>query len=178
MAHVDLICPECGLAFKRQVNEYNRGNKRGRKHYCSAKCACKYNIENIPADKRYHPENLVPSGWQLDNLSPFRYMFRVMKRHAAESNKEFSLELHDLREQWNKQQGVCPYTGWSLILPRTTGHSPPKTPDKASVDRIRSDVGYVKGNIQFVAMIAQFAKHDWDDSVLLEFGRALVAKHE
>lgn len=50
----------------------------------------------------------------------------------------------------------------------------PKTPDRASLDRINSSKGYVKGNNQFVALIAQFAKNEWTDSVLENFVDAFV----
>ena len=42
-------------------------------------------------------------------------------------------------------------------------HQLPLTPDRASLDRIDSDKGYVPGNIQFVSVIIQFAKNKWTD---------------
>lgn len=49
----------------------------------------------------------------------------------------------------------------------------PKTPDRASLDRIDSKKGYIKGNIQFVALIVQLAKNDWDEKVIYEFAEAI-----
>jgi len=51
-----------------------------------------------------------------------------------------------------------------------------KTPDRASLDRIDSSKGYVKGNIQFVSLIAQYAKNDWNGDVIFEFANAVKNK--
>jgi len=51
----------------------------------------------------------------------------------------------------------------------------PKTPNRASLDRIDSSKGYVKGNIQFVSLIVQYAKNEWCDFVLMDFAKAMVA---
>ena len=50
----------------------------------------------------------------------------------------------------------------------------PLTPDRASLDRIDSTKGYVKGNIQFVAVMAQYAKHGFTEQELLGFCKRVV----
>lgn len=52
----------------------------------------------------------------------------------------------------------------------------PKTPDRASLDRIDSSIGYVKGNIQFISLIAQFAKNDFSDTEVINFCKAVANK--
>ena len=65
-----------------------------------------------------------------------------------------------------------------VIAPATTYGSPRALQmDKASVDRIDNHKGYVPGNIQFVCMIANFAKNVFSESDLLMFCSA-VAKHQ
>ncbi len=127
-------------------------------------------VNNIPISKRYHPENLLPSGWKRDGFSPFRKVLRVAKQHA---NGPVEITLDDLKSQWEKQNGICPLTGWKLQLSETSGHQLPKTTNRASLDRIDSTKGYVKGNIRFIAMIAQFAKNTWTDREVLLFCEAV-----
>ena len=47
--------------------------------------------------------------------------------------------------------------------------------NRASVDRIDSSKGYIKGNIQFVSLVAQYAKNMWDEKELYNFCEAVVA---
>lgn len=77
------------------------------------------------------------------------------------------------KEQWDSQKGICPYTGWQLKNMASFTNRLPKTPDRASLDRIDSKKGYIKGNIQFVALIVQLAKNDWDEKVIYEFAEAI-----
>lgn len=87
---------------------------------------------------------------------------------------EFNLTLQDLKDQWDKQNGICPYTGWQMKTAKCqTKEKIKKTPDRASLDRIDSKKGYIKGNIQFVSLISQYAKNDWNGEVIFEFANAV-----
>lgn len=91
--------------------------------------------------------------------------------------KETDLTIDDLVLQWNLQQGMCPYTGWTLILPESTlGWQKGLKPNCASLDRIDSAQGYMKGNIVFVAVIYNYAKNAFTDEDVLTFCEA-VAGH-
>lgn len=92
---IELICDVCGKSFLRSRGEANRNKKLGRRTYCSLECVGKGNLDNIPIDKRHHPENLVSNN-RGDEFSPFRWHFRNAKRR----NKSFDLTLKDLKEQW------------------------------------------------------------------------------
>jgi len=85
-------------------------------------------------------------------LSPFK---AILSR-AKQRKKEFNLTLHDFYNQWQQQKGRCPYTGWVLKLPKANERLP-KTPDRASLDRIDSSLGYTPNNIQFVSLAIQYA---------------------
>jgi hypothetical protein len=89
--------------------------------------------------------------------------FKTMLSRAKQRKKRFSLTLHDLYDQWQSQKGICPYTGWLLKLPKAN-EKLPKTPDRASLDRIDSSLGYTPDNIQFVSLAIQYAKHNWSQS--------------
>jgi hypothetical protein len=80
-----------------------------------------------------------------------------------------------VKAQWEKQNGICPYTGWNLVNVETSRQKLDKSPNKASLDRSESSIGYVPGNIQFVAMMANFAKNNFSSAQLVEFCRAVTA---
>ena len=100
--------------------------------------------------------------------------FRVFLSRAKRRGKKFALTLADLKNQWDRQNGICPYTGWSLILPKTSNERPKKTIDRASLDRIDSSRGYTKDNIQWVSLAIQYAKHTWTNEELKIVFEAVV----
>lgn len=110
-----------------------------------------------------------------DEFSPFRYCIRKIKQRlksAISRNRglDFSLSLKDLKLQWDKQDGVCPYTNKKMTLVRERGNS---SPFQMSLDRIDSLRGYVKGNIEFVCLSVNYAKNSFSrDQMMFFFGKA------
>ena len=94
-----------------------------------------------------------------------------MRKSAKHREQECSVILADLKLLWEKQKGICPYTGWKLVLlPCTTDYESVRlTTNRASVDRIDSSQGYTIDNIQFVAVIANFAKNAFPEEDLINF---------
>lgn len=168
---IELTCPLCEKKFSRRRAEYNRSLKEGRNSYCSSLCAGKATFDNIPEDKRLHPENL-DAGNRLDEHSPFRFHIRNAKRRG----KDCDLTLEYLKALWESQEGRCPYTGWQLKnMPSLTFTKQlPLTPDRASLDRIDSSKGYVVGNVQFVSYMAQCCKNQFSGDDLVGFCQAVV----
>jgi hypothetical protein len=101
---------------------------------------------------------------------------RLAKRHARErGNQECTITLADLKRQWDKQAGVCPYTGWELENPLTSKwRKLDSHPARASLDRVDSSLGYTPNNIQFVAVIANYAKNSFGEEALLNFCLAVT----
>jgi hypothetical protein len=73
-------------------------------------------------------------------------------------------------ELWNNQKGKCALTNITLIL-RNDEKIKPNT---ASLDRIDSSIGYVKGNVQFVAYSINLAKVDFDNQEFIDFLHEVV----
>ena len=166
-------CFTCSKIFERSKAEINRNKKIGRKTFCSRSCSGKETISNIPIDKRGNADHLK-KGMEKDEFSPFRFFIKLCKmRKKQKSNLEFNITLEDLKEQWEKQNGVCPYTGWKMKIADCQTNLLKKTPDRASLDRIDSSRGYIKDNIQFVSLIVQYAKNDWEGEVVFEFADAV-----
>jgi len=71
-----------------------------------------------------------------------------------------------------KQNWKCAKTGVSFELKKKG-----KSPYGPSIDQIIPGKGYTKDNIQLVCMIYNYAKHTWEDDIVLEFAKKLV-EHE
>ena len=88
--------------------------------------------------------------------------------------------MEDLWELWESQQGICPYTGWKMVLPETSSQynreANVRDPKRASLDRIDSSKGYIKGNVQFVCHMANVAKNDYTHDQMIEFCRAIALR--
>ena len=107
-------------------------------------------------------------------MKSIRYRCQYQK---ASRLKETDLTIDDLIEQWTRQNGICPHTGWELVLPDdTNGWQQGLKPNCASLDRIDSSRGYMKGNIVFVAVMYNYAKNAFSDDDVIAFCR-VVANH-
>jgi hypothetical protein len=113
-----------------------------------------------------------------DEFSPFRNCFKKTRRHALRDGKDFDLTLQDLKNCWDAQDGICPYTGWKIKLPEHTGIKFPVSPDSASLDRFDNSKGYSRGNIQFISLIANYAKNQFSAQELIDFCKAVAKNWE
>jgi hypothetical protein len=172
-SQVIVVCqnPSCSKEFSKQRGEFNRSEKLAKGHFCSKVCFGKFkgliNFGNKANKDTSYLRNIV----RTDDLSPFRNHLKVMRKSAKHRNHECSVTLLDLKALWEKQKGVCPCTGWNLVLlPSTTDYeNTALTINRASVDRIDSSQGYTIENIQFVAVIANFAKNVFTEAELINF---------
>lgn len=173
---INLTCPVCDAKFARKESEHKRNMRLGRKAYCSRACGAKANIETtIPREKRSnHNPN---SGRKVDEFSPFRWHLRNAARRSKSKDRSCDITLEYLKEIWEQQNGICPYTGWQMknLECFTPDKQLPLTPDRASLDRIDSSKGYVKGNVQFVCYMAQCCKGAFSSQQMIEFCEAVVA---
>lgn len=92
----------------------------------------------------------------------------IENRKIRRVNVESDLTVEDLLEIWNKQNGICIYTGIELILNRSSKICKDQN-NVASVDRIDSSIGYTKDNIQFISRTANLAKNTMSHEQMIEF---------
>ncbi len=163
--------PACNKEFGKPSGEFKRNQRLGRLNFCSKSCFGKFKGLANFGDKANKDTSYLRDIVRRDEYSPFRNYLKVMRKSAKHRKHECSVTLADLKELWEKQQGICPYTGWNLVqLPSTTDYQNAKlTIDRASVDRIDSSLGYIPENIQFVAVIANFAKNIFTEQDLIKF---------
>lgn len=168
---VFVVCDNCGKTFEKVESEVKRNAKMGRHNYCSRECVGKA-VTNRQTGKKRGPasekslEHLKKIwGNKRDEYTPYRYTYRCVMRRF----QDVDIEIEDLKEQWNKQNGICPYTGVQLILPEDGNIKKIDFFHRASLDRIDSSKGYVKGNIQFISTPINLMKQSQSDESIRKF---------
>lgn len=164
----ELTCSSCDKKFAKNYAEFKRCWKGGqRRFYCCQSCQVSAGNRQSPRGTTAH----LDPGNRRSELSPFKwFMARVRQR-----SKEVDLDLQYLKELWDAQSGICPLTGWRLVLPNDSmGWVGGKCPENASLDRIDSSRGYVRGNVQFVALIGNLAKADFNTCDVIAFCKAVT----
>ena len=159
-----VICsnPECNKEFYKDSSEVTRNKKINRKNHCSLKCSGHNSHKHL---KSYNDENkkyLEPYfGSKRDIYTGLREHFRRVKKRKH----DYDITLDDLLKLWVKQNGTCVYSGVKLVHPNDGGNNL----NTASLDRIDSNLGYVKGNLQFISIICNQAKNNLSHEEMLEF---------
>jgi hypothetical protein len=93
-----------------------------------------------------------------NEYSPYTYYLRKARTRGKGLT---DLDLKYLKGLWEEQNGQCAFTG----LPLRLRNEKQKNDNifTASLDRIDSSVGYVKGNVQYVSVALNLAKKDLSD---------------
>lgn len=137
-------------------------------------CGCAKNTPELRELARQRAFKLIESGalnkggdfHSLENRE-FKYLFKCLKN---KNRKLADISLEDLKACWEKQNGKCVYTNTSLILPTHKNNNPDAPSWKiASIDRINSNEGYIKNNIQFVSRTINYAKHIMSHDDMIDF---------
>jgi hypothetical protein len=180
----NIRCFQCEKPFNKKTSEYNRTERLGKHHFCSRSCSATYKNKTQPV---LMMGNLVPH--VIDSFAPFRYFIRMVKQRSKnstikENNSTGGREKRDVRnnisveyllELYESCKGICEISGVQMVLPESTkGWSGGRNPYNASLDRIVPDKGYTKGNVRFISLIANYAKNEFEDSILLGFCKSVV----
>lgn len=145
---IELECKHCHRQFWRELKEYRRKLKNGNiNFYCSLSCAKKSCI---------------------DEFSPFRTFLISCRKNVRLKKLEYNLDLPYLKQLWEIQKGICPYSKIPMKLYPTL-HQTQFLPSSASLDRIDSTNGYIKGNVQFVCLAMNYAKNRFEHKDFLNF---------
>ena len=108
------------------------------------------------------------SNWWLSRFSQeelqlFSKLKNLCTKAKLRSNKEFDSEVNweYLFDLWDQQSGLCAYSG--LPLSTETNH-----PHTVSLDRIDSNIGYLRGNLQLVSWSVNKMKQDLNEELFLD----------
>ena len=161
------VCKNCGIEFEKPLTEIRRNEKLNRPNFCTRTCVGKHNIKNF-GDKRI---DISKFGYKRkgDEYTKFKYHFRNIKTR----NQVIDITIDDLKEKWEKQNGICEFSGVNLIL--STYSKINKNPIyTASLDRIDSSKGYIKGNIRWVSRAINWMKNDMSDDMVNELIELII----
>ena len=168
MKKMSLICCNgCGVEFEKESRYVKAAEKKGRQHFCSLACLGPINLQrgkekidkwNNGEENRKHLQNICKN--KLDEYSPFRpFLASCFKR-----NKDCDLDLSYLKELWEKQNGKCFITNVDLVLKKNYNRN-----FQASLDRIDSSKGYIRGNVRYISVSVNWLKNELDDNHVREF---------
>lgn len=169
-----LKCGHCSRTFDKPLREYRRQIKNGRNpntFYCSISCAASSN------NKNRSPETLSKlamaaktrfTGHNHNKTNPFGYYLKNAKCRQNRKREIFDIDEKYLQQLWLEQDGKCAITGIT-INHNSYNKNTTTTPQTASLDRIDQSLGYIKGNVQFVAVSINLGKWKFSDDQIREF---------
>jgi hypothetical protein len=175
MKTTNVKCEWCGKMFDKLNKEINRSKKNGFVHCCSRSCTgslrnSKMSVEYWKTQYKNNPTLKGHENNRRDELSPFRHLINSGRASIKKHKNEFKIDAAYLKEIWDKQDGTCPYTGIKMLLPETSSQKHKiNSLRKASLDRIDSTAGYVRGNVEFVCMAINLAKNNKSKKEMLDF---------
>jgi len=154
----ETTCNTCGITFLKDLSEIQRNEKLERNNFCSRNCAGKFHIERLKSYERPKGKGIRKS----NPLSPLKEFIRRVQKRKFETD----LDLEYLQNLWLEQKGICIYSKVQLILPSIRKGSDYLY--TASLDRIDSSKGYIKGNVQFISIAMNFLKNKMSHEKMLE----------
>jgi hypothetical protein len=119
---------------------------------------------NIPLNSQYGKPNRNTKKFGEIHKS---YICSLRLR-AKNKNIDFNLDGNYLWRLFLKQKRKCILSGLDLIFPKAWGPKS-KTDITASLDRINSKLGYIKGNVQWVHKTINTMKMNMNDKEFIYF---------
>lgn len=171
MKTIELKCPECGNPFHRPLKEHRRSLKLRRPEFCSGTCSTAHRNKELTPGEREKCYNISQhAGNRQNEFSPFKPYLSKWRYSMIKHKDEIDIDAPYLKSLWERQKGICPYTGIKMILPRNSKEQiGVKSLKKASLDRIDSSRGYLKGNVEFVCCAINMAKNSFTRKQMKEF---------
>jgi hypothetical protein len=175
-----LKCVGCGKDFEKSLAEVKRQLKTNPDHpfYCELRCYALHAANHHLGD--YLGKGDVArlnAGNRQDEYSAFKYFLNKARNRQKSKVWGYDIDLPYLRDLWLSQKGLCALSGLSIDLPRNTAawEEGERNPWKASLDRIDSSKGYIKGNVQFVVAMANICKGVFRKEDVIKFCSAVAA---
>jgi hypothetical protein len=98
------------------------------------------------------------------------FNFNYYLRKVVKNRQLVTIDSQYLKELWEKQKGICPYTNIKLklqVLSQSIDKNNPYI--YASLDRIDSSKGYIQGNVEFVSLGINLLKNKYSKDCVINF---------
>lgn len=156
---VTKACWKCSTEQPLENFSRNRSKSSGYAAECKA-CAAAYNKQHVSDNADYyreyrHAKRKANIAW---------YLYLEARSRAKRLALEFNLEPQDI-----VVPKTCPVFGFELMPSVRRDTSP-------SVDRIDTNRGYVKGNVQVISYMANRMKSNASDAQLRQFASWILEK--
>jgi hypothetical protein len=99
--------------------------------------------------------------------------FNEIKRSANKRGIEFSVSIKYLWELYSNQDCKCALTGLPIVFGRLSH----RHETSASLDRIDSKYGYIKGNLQWVLKDINLLKSNYDNEYFIKLCNHVAHTH-
>jgi hypothetical protein len=153
----ECLC-DCGETCYVSTKHLNRS------YYPQKSCGClkKENDSKVGKDSPYFKGyEGISQGWYHSHI------LRSCKGYDGKGNRraplDIDIDIEYLWELFQEQNGKCKLSGFDIVLPKSG-----KDISTASVDRIDSSKGYIKGNIQWVHQHINKMKNTFEQSYFIE----------
>jgi hypothetical protein len=161
------------LKDKEARNEYLREyKKRKRRERGLQKQGRKTVTDPLLLEQRKENRKEWEKEWSKEYFRnhPVKRLLWTARSRAKRKGLDCSIEESDIVIPTH-----CPYLGIELVLRATK-----KTPRTAvaSLDRIDTKLGYVKGNVEVISWLANTMKNNATPEQLLSFAKAVMERHE
>lgn len=150
--------------FYKPISEINRNKKLKRRNFCSRSCVAK----QCNSEKEIKIPSEFKEKWNgsnSDECTPFRYYLKK----ARARKWDYDIDCSYLNDLWKKQKGKCSISGLDMKLKTHSNTSEDLGLTAASLDRIDSSLGYIKGNVQFMCVGLNLLKGKREDSEVIDF---------
>jgi hypothetical protein len=170
---VKVKCKHCGNEIEKIKAEYERRiKKKAVGFFCNLKCSGSFfNAKHLGKYRKIYTKKIKNyASNRLDQYSPFKYHANKARSRSKQKGYQTDVNIQYLKEVWDKQNGICPYTNLKMEIGRTSADEDiKKTPTKASLDRIDPSIGYIKGNVEFVCYCVNVMKNDFTKEEMVHF---------
>lgn len=93
---------------------------------------------------------------------------------ASVQKIDFNLDVNYMIELYDRQKGLCYYSGFPLNLNKKGGRA---KFDTLSVDKVIPSKGYTKGNVVLCLNCVNIFKNDHELSTIMEVFKSIIVKH-
>jgi hypothetical protein len=113
-------------------------------------------------DKLNYPNKIIKKH------SSYKNYISTLLNHSSKRKKEYNIDIQYLLDLYENQKGLCNISGTEM----TYNHGSNST--NISIDRIDSNLGYIKGNVQLVCYVVNIMKNNFQINEFIMFCEKIV----